>query len=132
MYNVHCYTLVFMNENIFGRLKLLHCHQSLYYNMLMKGERVQGFRNPFDIVRSSLLEQVRSMRTNFLQASFSTALNVIEEGISALTQHSLQLKRHTPLWLIVLYLSFSFSSLFEKSNLMILAVLAEHNIHKNV
>ena len=95
----------------------------------MKGERVQGFRNPFDIVRSSLLEQVRSMRTNFLQASSSTALNVIEEGISALTQtHSLQLKRHTPLWIIVLYLSFSFSSLFEKSNLMILAVLAEHNI----
>ena len=51
----------------------------------MKGERVQGFRNPFDIVRSSLLEQVRSMRTNFLQVSSSTALNVIEEGISAHT-----------------------------------------------
>ena len=92
--------------------------------MLMKGERVQGFRNPFDIVRSSLLEQVKSMRANFLQTSSSTALSVIEEGISALIPtHTLSSFKKTSGY--IAYLSFSFSSLFEKSKLM---VLAEHHI----
>ncbi|CAI8003433.1 Integrator complex subunit 6-B [Geodia barretti] len=76
---------------------------SIAIGSTQEGERVQGFRNPFDIVRSSLLEQVRSMRTNFLQVSSSTALNVIEEvarhqvPISQMGNYQEHLKKLNPL-----------------------------------
>ena len=40
----------------------------------------QSYRNPFDISRLSLLEQVSRMRTNFLHSSANTP-HLIEEGM---------------------------------------------------
>ena len=57
-------------------LGIFYCH----FYFVHKGPTVQSFRNPFDIARSSLLEQLKLMRSNFLHTSSSTAPNMIEEG----------------------------------------------------
>ena len=47
---------------------------------LEDGATSQSFRNPYDISRAGLLDQLARMRTNFLHATPTTP-NLIEDGI---------------------------------------------------
>ena len=69
-------------------------HQSVNKNPLPQSISAQSFRNPFDIARSCILEQLNRMRINFLHSTATTP-NLVEEGgcvqemCSPLTTHPL-------------------------------------------
>ena len=62
--------------------KLFVCVYVCVCSIRIQGLTTQSFRNPFDIVRSSLLEHVCRMRANFLHTSSTSVPNLIEEGES--------------------------------------------------
>lgn len=42
------------------------------------------FRNPYDIPRKSLLDQIARMKTNFLQTSFTNKTKLSDTGIDVI------------------------------------------------
>ena len=50
---------------------------------LEDGVTSQSFRNPYDISRTGLLDQLARMRTNFLHATPTTP-NLVEDGVCVL------------------------------------------------